>query len=356
MTDAFGGKGGIAKFNRDLLTGLCEMPQCKEVVAVTRLMPGQPEVMPNKLNFVTKGINSKLRYIATVWDTISQGGRFDMIICGHINLLPIAFLCHIKQQTPIGLIIHGIDAWQPTKNALVNMLAKKIHFFISVSEFTKQKFIAWSGHNFSKGHILPNCVEKSKYGLGPKKPELVKQYDLSGKKVLMTCGRLDSLERSKGFDEVLEVLPELLKEVPNIAYMVVGDGGDRERLVEKAISLGIFDRTIFTGFIPETEKADYFRLADAYVMPSRGEGFGIVFLEAMACGVPVVASKIDGSREAVSDGRLGILVDPTNHEEIKSGILAALQQPRIVPEELDFFSVDNFARRLHGIINGAIQW
>src|SRR5439155_2564410 len=98
--------------------------------------------------------------------------------------------------------------------------------------------------------------------------------------------------------------------IPNVVYVVCGEGPDRSRLERKAVGLGVRDRVVFTGFIPEALKADYYRLADAYVMPSRGEGFGIVFLEAMACGIPVMGSRLDGSREALLDGELGVLVNP----------------------------------------------
>ena len=87
-------------------------------------------------------------------------------------------------------------------------------------------------------------------------------------------------------------------------------------------------------------------------MPSRGEGFGIVLLEAMACGIPVVASKVDGGREAVRNGELGIIVDPDKPQEVKAAIIRALQKPaRIVPEGLDYFSYKNFERRCHDIID-----
>jgi glycosyltransferase involved in cell wall biosynthesis len=87
-------------------------------------------------------------------------------------------------------------------------------------------------------------------------------------------------------------------------------------------------------------------------MPSRGEGFGFVFLEAMACGIPVIASKVDGSCEAVHNGQIGILVDPNKPGEIKEGILEGLKRTRgIVPEQLDYFSFNNFKSRLHHIID-----
>jgi phosphatidyl-myo-inositol dimannoside synthase len=131
----------------------------------------------------------------------------------------------------------------------------------------------------------------------------------------------------------------------------VGDGCDRRQLEEKATSLGLSKHVVFTGYVPESEKVDYYRLPDAFVMPSRGEGFGIVFLEAMACGVPVVASKADASRDAVCNGALGILVDPSDQEDIKAGVLEALNRPKsVVPEGLDYFSYGSFARRLHRIV------
>jgi phosphatidyl-myo-inositol dimannoside synthase len=96
----------------------------------------------------------------------------------------------------------------------------------------------------------------------------------------MTLGRLSKHEKYKGVDGILELMPALLKDIPNIAYLIVGDGTDRKRLEEKARSLGVHGHVVFAGYIPESEKAEHYRLADAYVMPGRGEGFGIVYLEA----------------------------------------------------------------------------
>src|SRR5581483_442399 len=120
---------------------------------------------------------------------------------------------------------------------------------------------------------------------------------------------------------------------------VVGDGNDRARLEAKAAQLGLSDRVVFAGYVPDEEKAAHYRLADAFVMPGRGEGFGIVYLEAMACGVPVVASKRDASREVVRDGELGIVVDPDAPGELRAGILAVLRCPKgTVPAGLSYFS------------------
>jgi glycosyltransferase involved in cell wall biosynthesis len=160
-------------------------------------------------------------------------------------------------------------------------------------------------------------------------------------------GRLSQTERYKGIDEVLEILPPLLRTRPDLVYLVVGEGSDRARLEQKAQSLGIAGHVVFTGQIPEYEKADHYRLADAFLLPSHGEGFGFVLLEAMASGIPVVASTLDGGREAVRQGQLGILVNPNDREELAVGIQRALLVKKGVPEGLEYYSYDNFRQRAH---------
>jgi glycosyltransferase involved in cell wall biosynthesis len=160
----------------------------------------------------------------------------------------------------------------------------------------------------------------------------------------MTLGRLANRERYKGFDEVLDVLPLLAQKIPNIKYLIVGDGDDRARLRAKAEQLNVTPHVVFAGMTSEVEKVAHYGLADAYVMPSSGEGFGIVLLEAAACGVPVIGSLADGSREALLDGALGRLVDPRNPKMLADTILGvlALDAPRRRPEAIAAFGVTEF--------------
>ena len=193
-------------------------------------------------------------------------------------------------------------------------------------------------------------MDLSKFAPGPKPAQLVERYGLCGRRVIMTLGRLSAAERYKGIDEVLELMPSLVQEMPDLIYLIVGDGDDRVRLESKTASLGMKRQVVFTGYIPEEQKADHYRLADAFVMPGRGEGFGIVYLEAMACGIPVVASKADASREAVLGGRLGLLTDPRSPEEIRVAIKQALAQPRSLQKDLEHFSFDRFVERWHTLL------
>jgi glycosyltransferase involved in cell wall biosynthesis len=140
--------------------------------------------------------------------------------------------------------------------------------------------------------------------------------------VLLTVGRMDSSERYKGHDRVLDVLPSLLAWKPNLRYLIVGQGDDRSRLVGRARALRVADRVTFAGF--REDLAACYAACDLYVMPSTHDGFGIVFLEALANGRPVVAGGIDGSIEAVGWGELGFLCDPLTPASVEDAIRRAI--------------------------------
>ncbi|HXI70572.1 MAG TPA: asparagine synthase (glutamine-hydrolyzing) [Verrucomicrobiae bacterium] len=400
LTDGFGGFGGIAKFNRDLLAALCSHEGVTEVVALPRLMPEASGPLPPKLTWVTASLGGKARYLWAVRQTARQF-RADtpanvrtLIICAHIHLLPAALLARRLGRGSLHLIVHGIDAWNPTHSRLANACVRRINGFIAVSNVTKRRFMRWSRLRDDQGVVLPNCVDLSAFSPGPKSAALQDRYRLRGKKILLTLGRLASEERSKGFDEVLTALPSLLADMPDLCYLICGDGQDRPRLVAKAKALGLSvlecepgkveseerragvpdseirpptsdlrvlstgSNVIFAGRISDAEKADHYRLADVYVMPSSGEGFGIVFLEALACGIPVIGSKVDGSREALLNGRLGTLVDPRDQAEIQAAVLGALKQTGnvgsgqgIAGDSVDFFSAAQFEQRVHDIVD-----
>jgi glycosyltransferase involved in cell wall biosynthesis len=347
-TDAFGGRGGIAQFNRDFCHALTAEPLDADMTVFPRVAPVEDlGNLPNGLTYQTDAAGSKLSYAFNVIrGTFNvQRPTFDAVFCGHINLLPVAAFAAWLQNAPLWLIIHGIDAWEPPNSVLAQLSLRAVDRFVSVSQHTLDRFVDWAPLTADEGHVIPDCIDPEPYDPGPKPSELLTRYGLHGQTVLLTLSRLSSAEQYKGHDEVLEALPELLNETPDLCYLICGDGDDRPRLEAKAHRLGLGDHVLFAGYVPEEEKADHYRLADAFVMPGRGEGFGIVYLEAMACGIPVVASSADASQEAVRHGELGIVVDPDNSPELEEAILRALKNDRGVPEGLDFFSLQQFVRR-----------
>jgi phosphatidyl-myo-inositol dimannoside synthase len=356
VSDAFGGFGGIAKFNRDFLTALCACPIIKHVIAVPRVATSEAGPLPPKLTYAISALAGKSQFVRAVISAARRLRRSrtkPMIICGHINLLPTAIMARRICGGSLYLIVHGVDAWKPLRNRVVNRCVRLVDNFIAVSSVTRRRFLRWSGLRQDQGIVLPNCVDLSVFTPGPKPKDLITRYGLENRTVLLTLGRLAEEERYKGFDEVLEILPALAKDVPNITYFIVGDGPDRPRLEQKAEELSVADRVVFAGRISDEEKPDHYRLADAYVMPSSGEGFGIVLLEALACGIPVIGSKIDGSRDALRDGSLGLLVNPRNPAELHAAILQALAQGKESAQErldgVEYFSVERFRQRVFEI-------
>lgn len=348
-TDAYGARGGIALYNRDVLAAWAADPRVKEIVLLTRNIVDPPGVIPPKVTHVQRAAKGKVAY-ARAFSRALRQERFDVVACGHINLLPLSWMAARVHRAPAVLFIYGIEAWKKPRGAFRRGALRAISKVVSISEFTLQRFRAWAAID-APAFILPNAIHLEWYAPGPKRPDLERRYHLEGKRVLMTMGRLEGEERYKGFDEVLELLPELVTERPDLVYLICGEGNDRARLEAKARELGVDGHVVFTGYVREEEKVDHYSLADLYVMPSHGEGFGFVFLEALACGIPVIASNADGSREAVRNGELGAIVDPFDRQALKAAILQRLDRPRIVPEGLAYFSFENFERRCRTILD-----
>jgi glycosyltransferase involved in cell wall biosynthesis len=151
---------------------------------------------------------------------------------------------------------------------------------------------------------------------------------------------------------VIEALPRLVKDMPRLAYVIAGEGRDRARLEAKARALGVAGHVVFAGYVPEADKPDLYRLADGFVLAGRGEGFGIVLLEAMASGVPVLGSTRDATREVLADGAAGLLVDPYDAEALPRAIAALLRRPKgVVPAEVQRYGAAAFTARAHAALD-----
>lgn len=350
-TDAFGGFGGISQYNRDFLGALAQCKSIDNVVVLPRSAPGEIGRLAPKIEQRTDSIGG-LRKYALACARLKPPTNPVLVLCGHVNLLPLAVPVALRFRVPLVLMVYGIDVWMPPRIAS-HLLLGNVDRVVTISRITQDKAVQWSRLLAKKSfELIPNAIDLNAYSLSDTRPEyLLERYQLRGRRVLMTLARLVALERYKGVDEVLELMPTLLQLDPTVAYLVVGDGGDRLRLQAKAAELGVADHVVFAGRVSNEERLDHYHLADAFVMPGRGEGFGFVFLEALASGIPVVASILDGSREAVRFGALGQLCDPRDRDSILEAIARALKQPRGVrPDGLEYFSTENFAERVRELV------
>lgn len=352
ITDAYGGFGGIAQYNRDFLAAMADSPRVARVIVVPRVASTRIEEVPPGIDHRTQGLSGLAGY-GLACAKVMANEQPKLIVCGHVHLLPFAVPMAAHFRIPIALLVYGIDVWTPPRLAS-RLLLNRVAHLVSISRLTLDKMLTWSDHPLRHPTtIIPNGIDLSRFRTASEKPRyLLDRYGLHDKKVIMTLARLVAFDRYKGVREVLDIMPKLLATDPDITYLVVGDGSDLSDTREHADKVGVSKNVIFAGRIDESEKVDHYRLADAYVMPGRGEGFGFVFLEAMACGIPVVASVLDGSREAVRFGALGELCDPRDPESTVTAIRTALAKGRGEPPVgLDYFGMPNFRRRVHEFVD-----
>jgi phosphatidylinositol alpha-1,6-mannosyltransferase len=208
--------------------------------------------------------------------------------------------------------------------------------------------------------VLPNTV-RDVFAPGIASPAYRERLGLRGGPVLLTVGRLASTERSKGHEPIFTILPALRAQFPDLVYVIAGDGDDRERLEARARELGLGQETVrFLGYVPDEELPDLYRLADLFVMPSATEGFGIVYLEAAACGLRVLGGAGDGSNDAIQDGRVGAMVDPDDSNALLRAIETGLSNGRVDPAAIEAYRRPHFARVarlvLTELMEATLQW
>lgn len=244
--------------------------------------------------------------------------RPSFLIVAHADIAPIGLAMKKIFGLKYAVLTHGIDCWS-VKKGIKHSALKNADLITAVSGYSRQRMIA-NGISADRIRLLPNAVDTSLFREGARDEGLLKRFALERKKILLTVGSVSSRERYKGHDMMLEALKKLGDEY---VWLIIGSGDDLGRLREKAKDLGIERKARFLGRVENKDLPAYYNLCDAFVMPSKGEGFGIVFLEAMACGKPVIGGDKDGSSEPLMGGELGLLVDPDNADEITRAIESA---------------------------------
>ena len=264
------------------------------------------------------------RRIKFVIASVRAGLKSDIVIISHVNLLVIGWL--IKKISPskrVILFAHGIEVWEKLNKRKKRLLSCCYQIF-SVSNFTCKKLHDLHGFPSEKCRVLNNCLDPflplpSKV----KNEQLLSKYGFNkNDKILFGLTRLSSKERYKGYDKVMEAMRDIKVSYPGIRYFLAGKYDYKEKKYLDTIKekMDLNENVIIPGYIADKELGDYFSIADIYVMPSMKEGFGIVFIEAMYYGVPVIAGNLDGSADALCNGELGLLVNPLNANEIQHAI------------------------------------
>jgi phosphatidylinositol alpha-1,6-mannosyltransferase len=318
VTDAFGGRGGIAQYNRDFLATLIEVQAASSILVLPRHAP-DPVAPPAGIH-QARARSSRFRYSVAAFCAGLQP-RVDVVFCGHLYMAPLAALIARLKRTKLIVQAHGIEAWvRPSR--LCQAAIDSADLVLCASRYTRSCILGWSSVAPERILLLPNTVDEA---FTPGNGSALREaWGLQDKRILLTVGRMDAREQYKGHDRVIAAIPKLLERGHDVVYVVVGEGDDQPRLVALANRCGVGDRVRFVGAVGRQTVIDAYRAADLFLMPSTGEGFGIVFLEAMASGTPALGLAAAGARDALADGELGTAV---TEDDLLAAIERALGDP-----------------------------
>lgn len=257
--------------------------------------------------------------------------KFD-IIHAHYAHPPgfVAVLLAKITKKPIIISCRGSDIHEYTvedypdklRRRRVLYAIKNADYLIAVSSFLKEQIISLGIHD-AKVEVIPNGVKKEKFYpvniiVARKKLNLPES-----KKIILNVGFFAPI---KGTIYLINAFADLIKKRNDLLLILIGEGPLRSELKDKVRDLNLFEYVWFAGYIPNKELVYWYNAADLFVLPSLGEGFGIVIIESLSCGVPVVASNTGGIPELISENNLGLLVPPGNIKELSNGIFQALNK------------------------------
>jgi phosphatidylinositol alpha-1,6-mannosyltransferase len=258
----------------------------------------------------------------------AAGRKPALVIALHPHLAPIVWAMKARGRKFRSIVFtHGVEVWQPLGWPRGAAL-RRADLVIAPSADTAQ-------HLISEQHILPGKVQRLPWGLDPEfEARLEAAVPLSPPpgfprtgRIILTVGRWAPAERYKGADTLITALSRVLKTAPDASFVLVGEGDDRPRLEQLARDLRVSEHAHFLyGLTPEQLFACY-ASCDVFALPSRGEGFGLVFLEAMAHAKPVIGGAHGGIPDIVEDGVTGLLVPHGDVESLAQALESLLANP-----------------------------
>ncbi len=252
--------------------------------------------------------------------------RPKLVITTHLNFTTAAYQLWRWAKVPYWTVAHGIEAWDITRPALRSAL-QNADRILAVSHYTRDRLLKNPDLDPQKVVVLPNTFDADRFKIAAKPTHLLQQYGLKANQpIILTVCRLSNQERYKGYDQVLRALPIIRQTIPDIHYVIVGKGNDRARVEQQIAELNLQACVTLAGFVSDDHLSDYYSLCDVFAMPSKREGFGIVYLEALACGKPTIGGNQDGAIDALYQGEFGALVDPDHVDELADTIVKILRR------------------------------
>jgi phosphatidylinositol alpha-1,6-mannosyltransferase len=338
VTNDFGPRaGGIETF----ILGLLEQLDGSQVVVYTSSQAGSTEFdnqLLERMNVVV--IRDKAKILLPTprvnRDVTAVLKKYDCRTVWFGAAAPLGWMAPKLRTAGADKIIslsHGHEVWWckvPLFSAIMNHIGNSLDVMTYLGSFTKSALEPVVGKKVKLIRIAPG-IDVEHFVPGAKSPELLRTYGLQGKKVILSVGRL---VHRKGQDRLIQAMPKILQSIPDARLLFVGEGPYKSQLVKLVEKYKLQDYVQFVGRLTYPELPKHIQLGDVFVMPSRSrffglevEGLGIVYLEASACGLPVIAGDSGGAPDAVLINETGLVVDGTKISEIAEATISLLSDP-----------------------------
>jgi phosphatidyl-myo-inositol dimannoside synthase len=306
------GIGGIQEVSRQTVRALLDI-SARNGWSASLLglndSPGVHEFSAGKNKIAFRGFGrSKLRFILAALQIAWK--KPHVVLAAHANLAPIAsWMKRLTPQIKIIVMAHGVEVWQPLPaRRHAALLAADI--VLAASTSTVQKLAEVQQMPLEKIRKLPWPLDPEILAMADAPTNLPAAAALPPSPVILTVGRWAASEQYKGLDDLIRALAQLRATHKNLTLAAVGAGDDLPRLQKLAADLGVAGAVRFLTGLSKHELAACYARADIFALPSTGEGFGLVFLEAMAFAKPIVAAAAGGSTDLVEDKVNGLLIPP----------------------------------------------
>ena len=316
--------GGIQTYSYEVARGLSSRGE--EVTVLAPQAEGDRE-FDRRQDFKIVRAGSKIGLYLKFPGILFREGIDKILVAHRADYAALSSWANLLRGIDYYIVAHGGEVLLPWRRKSIRKNFRRARRIMAVSNFTARELIK-IGVPDEKITIIPNGVAPERF-----KPEidcssLKEKLGISGRKVILTVSHL---VKRKGHQKVIQALPEVLKKVPGAVYLIVGEGPEENNLRESARRCGLEHQVIFAGSVSPGDLPLYYNAADVFIMASYAieeegdfEGFGIVFLEANACGKPVIGGKSGGVEEAVVEGETGLLVNPLNEKEIAEALVRLL--------------------------------
>ncbi len=327
--EMFRGTGGIQAFTRVLLESLGEVRPDWRLKVLLKNDTSEENIGGTEAEIVHFGSVPERRRTLSFATGVFRAAlreRPDLIVVCHANFLPVARWVGKLTGIPFLASAYGVEVWGLERGSRVARGLQSAWRVFSISRYTTERIVREAGVAADRVLSLPCTFDEERFAIGPDRSNVRGRFGIpEGARVLLTVNRLCAAETYRGYDVVLDAMPAILKECPGVHWVVAGDGDDRPRLEAEIARRSLSAFVHLAGFVPDEQLADCYRACDLFVMPSKLEGFGIVYLEAMGCGKPSLGGNADGARDALLDGELGLLANPDDPQDIARLVVAHLR-------------------------------